>query len=198
MRNLVALLVAVSLSSGLPVAATAQDDDKWLASIFGGYSASLERGAPSGSFGGLANGFLMLNPGIGLGVELGHQRLGTENTSWIPPGDTQSRPLEIGRNSWQLTAQVRARGEVANFRPYVDGGFGLYLLNTAINDPSYATGGSNSQFGFNVGAGVIVSGEGKKWGFGIDGRWHDIIQGRIDKGDLDILALYAGFVFWGG
>jgi opacity protein-like surface antigen len=109
--------------------------------------------------GGFVNGFAMVNPGIGLGAELGHMRLGTQNLNWTPPEQTEERPLEIGRSAWQLTGNVLARGQVGNFRPYLNGGAGLYLVQTNANDPAYSTSDSKSRFGFNVGGGLMIGGD---------------------------------------
>jgi opacity protein-like surface antigen len=177
--------------------APAEERPKWWSSLFLGYSTSLEPGAPSGSVGGFVNGFAMVNAGIGIGVELGHQRLGKAQTTFLPEGATEPRPLEIGRASWQLTGNLLVRGSMESFRPYLNGGAGLYLLTTNASDPAYTTTDSKNQFGFNLGGGVVYNPDGKNWGFGIDARWHDIVKGKLGGGDLDILNVAAGFMFWG-
>jgi hypothetical protein len=194
----VVFLTAVCCLLAGPAASAEGDDPTWWTSAFLSYSTSLEEDAPSGSIGGFVNGFAMVTPGIGLGAELGHQRLGTQQISWLPEGATEERPLDIGRSFWQLTGNVLARGSVGSFRPYLNGGLGLYLVQTDANDPAYARTDTENRFGFCFGGGTVWSGEGSNWGIGIDARWHDIIKGRLDEGDLDVLTVSAGFMFWGG
>src|SRR5262245_8916082 len=137
-------------------------------SLYAGYGKMMEDGAPGGSFAFRGNAFMMMDPVIGLGAELGYTWLGTEEIS-PALGD-------LDQSVYHITANIRAPGATGNIRPYGIGGLGLYGL--------HASGGgiseTDTKFGFNLGGGLMHRFADSGTGLGIEARWHMVPSGVVD------------------
>ena len=158
-------------------------------SFYAGYGKMMEDGSPNGSFAFRANGFMMMDPVIGVGAEGGYTWLGSTPTNNPTFGDVQ-------QNVYHFTANIRARGVQGSMRPYGIGGLGLYGLHASDNVSS----DTRTKFGFNIGAGISHKFPDSGTGLGLEARWHMVPNGVIDtatlqESTLDVLTITAGVDF---
>jgi hypothetical protein len=182
------VLALVAATSLLPVSSASAQQGSWLTGIFLGYSASVEKDAPSGNIGGLFYGSNFVHPVIALGGEIGIHRLGSEKFDDVGFGAG-----EVGQHVWEVTGNVRVVGS-GKVRPFGNLGAGAYwVTTTAVSGALPIQGtGTDTRFGFNLGGGLMFGPAAKKWSFGIDGRWHSVIKGLPDDSALDFVTIYAG------
>jgi hypothetical protein len=162
----------------LAPAASAQQKGDWLTGIYIGYTASLEEDAPSGDFGGLFYATNYINDVISLGEF----------------ADTLGGTSTVSQHIFALTADVRASGK-GKLKPFANLGLGPYWVTTngALLSGAVGASGTDTRFGFNLGGGLMYGGSTSKWSFGIDARWHQIIEGALDGSALDMVSVLVGF-----
>jgi len=159
-------------------------------SLYAGYGKMMEDGGPDGSFAFRGNAFMMMDPVIGLGAELGYTWLGTQPVDPLVPalGD-------LDQSVYHITANIRARGMTGSIRPYGIGGLGLYGLHASAGGAS----DTQTKFGFNLGGGIMHRFADSSTGLGIEARWHMVPNGVVDSGGnesmLDMLTVTAGVDF---
>jgi hypothetical protein len=189
MKTVAALgLLAVSIML-LPASDVAAQKGTWITGIYLGYSASAEENAPTGDVAGYFFAQNFVHPVISVGGEIGILRLGNEKVS-----DTVLGDAELGTHVFELTADVRATGK-GKLRPYGNVGAGAYWVTVNGTGAQGLVGatGTDTRFGANLGGGLIIGPATKKWSFGLDGRWHSIVEGDRDGSTLNLYAIMIGF-----
>jgi len=151
--------------------------------------------------------YRMLQPALGLGLELGYQHYGEQ--AYTIPGEESG---DAGFSSVHLTLQAIAQGIQGTARPFGVLGAGWYSLRTTTSGQLLLPDGTpipgnhfedkrnDSRFGANIGGGLqFKTSKSTPIRFGIEARWHMIIQGWPEKdggtGTLDAGALAAGMYF---
>jgi len=137
---------------------------------------------PTGDYGDLAatgwhlggSAIRQVNDSWGLGADLGYHRWG---------GSDQ---LNVANDEWNFSA-VQATGQArfmipsnGNMKPYLSAGVGLYSFGAKLTSDSGNADTSESDLGFNFGAGMNFMSKGNQvWGF--DGSYHVInTSGTVD------------------
>jgi opacity protein-like surface antigen len=192
------LTLSLALGTGWQGTASGQGEDRGPAKFTGsamiGYSTGLEPESPDGSVGFLLNGFSMIEPGIGLGFEVGRQQLGTFEVTDIPPNSSTPVTETVDQDVWQFTGNLMARLVHGGVRPHFNTGLGLYWVETQASQGILFSSETETRFGFNVGGGLSVGPVGKGWAIAIDGRWNAIINGWPGNRRLDTLTVYGGLM----
>ncbi len=145
-------------------------------SIYAGYARSVDSDAPNGSVGFRGNVFVMPDPVLGLGAEVGYHMLGEKDN--------------VSEKAWQVTGQLIARGVVGSVRPYATAGLGVYDISQSLEHSDLTV--SESKFGFNLGGGVQFKPSPGPIGFGVEARWHDVLT---EGTSTNLLTVMAGITF---
>lgn len=194
----VAALAAAVLATASPAAAQGSPVT-WAGSIYGGYAAITEDGAPGGSVGFRGNAFAMFTPVLGAGVEIGYHMFGSDKYQEDLGGDTYR--LDLGFSAFQATAQVQARAMMGTVRPFATGGLGVYAVRASLDATLLGPGGEDlgsgsssdteTKFGFNLGGGIQFKPGPGPVSFGIEGRWHQVFDYPLDSA-MDVVTVMAG------
>lgn len=179
-------LSAFALVATLVCSSSAMAKDmSW--SIYGGMSNPTGETSPDAGFGVRANGFYMATPVIGVGAEVGYHKFGTMDLDF--GGGVTG---ELSSNVWQFTPAVKAQGVTGTVRPYGIGGLGMYNMKGTLSysDATPEESESNTDFGFNLGAGAEF-GTGPTT-FGVEARWHSIMT---EVESTDMLSFMGGINF---
>ncbi len=152
-----------------------------------GYSKETNSGAPGGSIGAQGGVNFMATPEVALGAMAGYYVLG--KTTLLPSltGPSVDRTFSLIPVTGQATFMIPTG---STFRPYVDGGAGVYFTRTSDN-PGAAT--TDNRFGWNAGAGFeILSGA---MGFGIDAKFHELPKKDFETESPKIVSAMATMHF---
>jgi hypothetical protein len=185
--------------------------------LMAGYSKIVQDGDPGGSFGVLANAFIYPHPGLGLGAEIAYHGYGTHPASIaeteVPGGVILSFEGKNGIAATQATAQALFRGTHGSVRPYATIGGGFYVLKATIKGTIRAEdrwtqfrvwqpleeSRSETELGFNLGAGLQHFPRNHRSGFLIDARIHVIpgawLNQGLEKSSMTCFALMVGVIF---
>ena len=167
----------------------------WTKTVQLGYSTMTEEGAPSGSFGGHAGLYAQMHQVIGVGVEAGYHKLGSQTVD-LGGGET----ADASWSAMRFTGNVMARGVTGPFRPYAVGGLGVYPIRLSVDSTTLGSASeTETKFGFNLGAGATFGAPTSPVSFGVEGRWHSI-PSVLDDGTgstsaLDMVTIEAGIFF---
>ncbi|MBI5838271.1 MAG: outer membrane beta-barrel protein [Candidatus Eisenbacteria bacterium] len=159
------VMVVVSVASAAD-AAKKGGMEYWLGA---GYSKMLESGSPSGSLGALVGLNYMMSPSMAIGVMSGYLITGKTDSSATSLKTTSSMIPITG----QLTYFIPGKG----FTPYLGAGAGAYMGRTKVTMAGSDTTTSDTQMGFNLGAGFKVP-AGSSMAVGADVKVHFV---RGDK-----------------
>jgi hypothetical protein len=139
-------------------------------------------GLPTGDYGDMAatgwhlggTAMRQVNENWGFGGELGYHSWGGSNL------------VNVGGDKWNFSA-VQATGQArfmipssGNVKPYLSAGVGMYSFGAKLTSASGNMDTSESDMGFNFGAGMNFMSKGNStWGF--DGSYHVInTSGTVD------------------
>lgn len=206
LRPLAGLGACLTLIAG-PIAA--QSGSRWSPAIGVGVNTAL--GRPSRNHGpGVSVSLLHGSGRFRFGAEVGYQGLGTE-VSRIENFDNQPGAVyreEFSRSMLRLAALVQFEASRGRLRPYLVAGAGGYdgrfrdrIRVTDGNGqpvPFYDFDGSGSDVkaGLTAGVGVVLTRPGRRMAFGIEGRWHGILDVTEDGfGTADFLSV-GGVIRW--
>lgn len=167
-----------------------------------GYGKLMEDNAPNGSI-GFGAGIIYKVPSkpvVGLGAEVSYVMVGKQDET-VGDGDVGVTG-EISLSMIPITGQayylVPTEGTTD---PYVTGGFGVYMSRAKVKVSadlgqfgSYSTEetDSSSDFGFNLGGGVIFGKDDAKLGFGADARYHIVMT---DDESTSLITLFGRIYF---
>jgi hypothetical protein len=171
--------LAALLVYALPAAA----QDKYCGSLYAGYAKVTNSGAPGGSIGGRINGFYMVTPMIGVGVEGGYHMLGKDSD--VTPN--------VKFSTFQGTGQILVRANKGPARPYGTAGGGIYSLRAS---PEGGSATSESHGGFNAGVGVQYKPKAEsKIGIGLEVRGHLLLKKGEETETTKMITAMAGVSF---
>ena len=216
-RAAVWLAVAAGVALGGAPALAQEGTSPWMGTIHAGYSKIMENeddavySVPGGGLALHGNVFRMLDPVLGVGLELGYQHYGEEAFE-IPSSGAleEGQRGDAGFCSLHLSVQGIARGVRGTWRPYGTLGLGWYSLRatlsgqlllpdgTPIPNSTFEDEGSESKFGANLGGGVLFKPSASSLGFSLEARWHTIFDGWATTDGtaaLDVMTLMAGIHF---
>ncbi len=206
-RWLLAGLGAVLTLAAHPI--EAQSGGRWSPAIGVGVNTALAR--PTRHYGPGVSVSLVRGTGrFRFGAEVGYQGLGTE-VSRIEDFDNQPGALyreEFSRSMLRVAGLVQFEAGTGRVRPYLIAGAGGYdgrfrdrIRVTDGNGqpvPFYDFDGSGSDVkaGLTAGVGVVLTRPGRRMAFGIEGRWHGILDVTEDGfGTADFLS-FGGVIRW--
>ncbi|MBL8986599.1 MAG: hypothetical protein JNJ80_10030 [Gemmatimonadetes bacterium] len=192
----------------IPDFVAAQSGARWSPAIGVGVNTAL--GCPSRNHGPGVSFSLVRGGRFRFGAEVGYQGLGTEVTR-IENFDNQPGAVyreEFSRSMLRLVGVAQFEAGMGRFRPYLIAGAGGYdgrwrdrIRVTDGNGqpvPFYDFDGSGSDVkaGLTAGVGVVLTRPGRRMGFGIEGRWHGILDVTEDGfGTADFLSV-GGVIRW--
>lgn len=192
----------------VPDFAAAQSGARWSPAIGIGINTAVNRS--SRSYGPGAWFSLVRGGRFKVGAEVGYQDFGTE-VARIPNFDNQPGAVlreDFSRSMLRLAGVVQIEAGSGRFRPYLIAGAGGYdgrwrdrIRVTDGNGqpvPFYDFDGSGSDVkaGLTAGVGVVLTRPGRRMGFGIEGRWHGILDVTEDGfGTADFLSV-GGVIRW--
>jgi hypothetical protein len=164
MRVLVLSVGVIVLAAGLAQAAAEGGSRKGEWDFAGGvgYTKELNSGAPGGSIGAQLEGIYMVSPEFGVGPMVGYYVLG-KNSIDLGDGTMVDETFSLIPITAQGEYLIASKG---NVKPYLMGGAGIYMSRVSAN----GTSDSNSNFGFNVGAGF--ESVKNSMGYGAEARFH--------------------------
>lgn len=217
MRGTAMMLAAVAgLAFGAATAA-AEGAGSWVGTVHAGYSKIMESkdaalyAVPGGSFAAHGNLFRMLDPVLGVGLEVGYQHYGKEPFEIPSPGGLEpGQRGDASFSSVHLTAQGIARGVRGSWRPYGTLGLGLYSLRTSLSgqllypdgSPIPANNFSDKQtkgkFGVNLGGGLLFKPSPESVGLSVEARWQTVFDAwptNDGMSGLDIMTVMVGVQF---
>lgn len=210
-RTAVWLVVAAGVALGVAPALAQEGTGSWMGTVSAGYAMIMENedealyAVPGGGLALHGNVYRMLDPVLGVGLELGYQHYGDE--PYTIPGQEEG---EAGFSSVHLTAQGIARGVQGKWRPYGTLGLGLYSVRatltgqllapdgTPLPNNTYEDEGSESKFGVNLGGGIVFKSSPTSLGFSLEARWHTIFdtwQTLDETSAMDVMTLAVGVHF---
>jgi opacity protein-like surface antigen len=162
--------------------------------VTGGYAKSSTEVAPapnetmSGSLTFGAGYFRSIAPTTSWGVEVSYDNLGS--TDW----NTGTDPATTKVNVLRVTPEFRVNfGAPVGPSFFAQGGLGVYSVSSKIetNDVLFASDGSQTKFGFNVGAGMGFP-VGPKTKLNFQGNYHSI---STEGTSMNYLGVRAGLGF---
>jgi hypothetical protein len=207
------MLVSTTLALAVFGAATAMAAEKqWMGDAYVGYTKIAEGSSnslysvPGGGLTIYGGGYRMLQPGMGLGLELGYQHYGEKD--YTIPGQESGT---AGFSSVHLTLQALVQGTHGKTRPQGTIGAGWYSLHTTTSGQLLLPDGTpipgnhfedkqnKSCFGANLGIGLQFHPSESSVAWGVEARGHAIFQGWPEKdggtGTLDTFTIAAGIHF---
>ena len=199
MRSIPIVLLVV-LALVLPPATASAAEKPYLVHFGVGFSKALTDGAPGGSV-GLQAGLiyrLQQTPQVGIGGEIGYMMLGS-NTNTVYDGVISAEETA----KWStvpITGQIYYFVHPSMSTPFLTAGLGMYQFR--LNYDASASGFGNSyaisadvsetDFGLNVGAGMLFGTSRNQIRFGADARLHMIMT----EGDAtNVIAILGRLYF---
>lgn len=136
------------------------------------------------------------SPTVSWGAEVSYDNLGSIEANYVDPITTGNVTEEVNAKAFRVTPALRMNfGSVVGPSFFAQGGAGLYNVSSEWNytdssDPSlsFTADGSESKFGFNLGAGVGFP-VGPKTRMNIQGQYHSV---ATEGESLNYLAVRAG------
>jgi len=190
--KLIVILVGLLITLSQPIPVSAQG--RFAGSLYLGYSMIYEDDAPTGFIGGRVNGFFYPDPSTGIGYEIGHYRLGSEEVRAVGPLGEDFGAYDLNFSTWQFTFELTKRFSTGKIRPFAMGGGGLYVVQLGSIETPVGTlfeGANHGDPGINLGGGLTFQPAQGPIAIGVEGRWHAISVNET----LKLLTFMAGVNF---